>query len=892
LLAGVLAGLGTGLAARASEAPPEPVHPRSYASPSGEFVLFVDPTDIYARGPGDYRLARAGRTAWEGRKPYTLHEAGVTDEGAIAGYAYSNGRRGYSADSADRTPGDFRVIILDPSGNERLNEAHTREPSRFPHTPPNPLVRGMFLDAANDRFVVRVDDPDVNRRAESWWSFQLGAGKRLAATEVVGENGGSRSVSVLDARPVAGTPLVLIHWWRHEYRSPRSLVGGRFSLIDPAHRTVWSLELPEDYNVPGDENAEDRLRNQVRDQGVILNTQAGGRFDLRFVREARRGSFAVKKDGDAWDVREIASVPYEEPRPREGAAAIPRRRLGYLGKVDLEVGNAPASPVRDVVAFDFDARGSLGFTRREEGERSTFVLLAPDGGVSREVPLEAVRMARDVRGPGVVWIAADRWLIHLSSLAVGGKSTAWWVDGASGGVTGLQGFDCPAIEAADGTGDGGFVVLATRRYRNTMDSQLIAFDGEGRRRWSVEKDPVHPNVQFFRDGLAVTARKEIVVLRTTDAAIDTLDRDGKYLRTLDLKTAWAHKPNYLVGLATDAEGGFLVEDFGGPSPAVWMRAAGDVRLALPACKFADGRAADLRAFRVAPGGAIWATDRKCLARVAEDGTVAEVRGSPPSAAGLEEVAAACMDAAGNLYFADRRTHAVHVFSPDGKHLRTCVPDPADFPAGSRADHLTADGEGNVYLACLLSEPLGGREYLHFSPRGERVGKKRFGLEHSGRWHAQPASGNFWVVGYQEVYLTDPSGKLLREIRRQPDRGWLDGLRDACVARDGSLVLVVAGWHTAGAVLNFYSAAGEPLRTVPLVLAGAPLALAYDGRRAVVSTEAEMLWIDAAGGSMERLEFPDSPPAAGSRLFLRGEPEAELWVVERKTIRRFAASGGK
>jgi hypothetical protein len=542
---------------------------------------------------------------WEGRKPYTLHEAAVADDGTVAGYAYSHGRRGFSADPADRTAGDVRVIILEASGNERLNQAWAREPGRTPNQAPSPLARGLFLDAANDRFVVRVAATEVNRWTESWWSYQLSSGKRLAVAQVAGENAGSWSTSVLAARPVAGTPLVLIQWWRYEYRSPHNLVGPRFTLIDPAYRTVWSLELPADYNIPEDDEAEGRLRIHILDHGAILDTLAGGRFDLWFAREARRVTFAIRKDGDSWRVEETARAPYV-PAHVEAAAALPRRPARFLGKVELETPPPPAG------------------------------------------------------------------------------------------------------------------------------------------------------------------------------------------------------------------------------------------------------------------------------------------GSTPPADGPEEAAAAGMDGAGNLYCAGRRTRAVHVFSPEGRRLRTCAPGPADFPAGSRVDHLTVDGAGNAYLALKPADPRAGSEYLHFSPRGERLGKKQpFGLEPSERWYAQPAGGNFWVVGSREVHLVDSTGKRLRELRRRPDGRWLDAVRAACVARDGSLALLIAGLNVSEAVLSLHSPAGQPLRAIPLPLESVPLDLAYDGRWAVVRAEVEVLLIDTRGGSVARLEFSEAPPAMNSRLFLRGEPEAELRVVEAQTVRRFA-----
>lgn len=892
-LAGWILALAACLAAargaRASEKAPEAVHPERYASPSGDLVLLVDPGDIYGRGGAAYRLTRKGKTAWEGPKPYTLVEAIVLDDGTSAGYAYSHGFDGHARDRSDRTPGDFRIVILDPAGRERLDEATPRAQSHFLHTAPDPKVLGMFADPVSDRLVVRIDDADVNRASEEWRQFSLSTGKRLASPEVRGEwDGNVRSIRSLDARPVAGTPLVLIHWWRWRYRQGGSDLGGRFTLVDPAQSTVWSLDLPNDYNVPGDQDAESRLMQRIKGGGAILATRETARFDLWFVRDARRVTFEVRKDGPSWAVREAGRVPYEAPPPdRDPAEALPERALTYLGKVVLDGGSSEVHAVRDVISFDLDPPGRVGMTRREEGDRSTFLLVEPDGRVLREVALDAAKKAGNDRSPFLAWIDGDRWLIYLSPYGVEARSPAWWLDALSGEVAEVQGFDCPSIEAVDGTGDGGFAVLATRQYRNTSEDELIAFDGAGKRLWTVKKDPADPNVQFRRDGLAVTAGKRIAVLHRPRATVDLFDLGGNHLKTLRLKDSWGHSPNYLTGIAADWEGGFLIEDFRGKSPAVLMGAEGDLRLALPPCKFPDGRAAELRSFRFAPDGGVWATDLSCIVRLTQEGMVAVALGALPSSGRLDNIAAATVDARGNLYCVEQRTGTVQVFTREGKRLRACTPAPGDFER-LRDAHLTVDGEGAV---CLTGEVYAQKDYLHFSPAGERAGKKGFGLDTLKEfWHAQPGTKNTWVVDHQAVFLVDPSGKTIREIRRQPDGNWLQPTGPAGVAPDGSLAVIGGARGPMPSTVSLYSAGGEPLRAIGLPVSAWVSSVAYDGRRIVVQGHEETLVLDAEGRSIERLRLPEVPAAPGRRwCFLPQGAGGELWLVEGKTkaIHRFA-----
>ena len=115
------------------------------------------------------------------------------------------------------------------------------------------------MDVANDRMVVRVRDADVNRQAESWRVYQLSTGKALATfrpKELMADPEPVRYV--MDAKPVMGTPLTLLHWWRYHWEKERKQ-GARFTLIGQDGKAVWSLDLPTDYEAGGDEDAEGRL---------------------------------------------------------------------------------------------------------------------------------------------------------------------------------------------------------------------------------------------------------------------------------------------------------------------------------------------------------------------------------------------------------------------------------------------------------------------------------------------------------------------------------------------------------------------------------------------------------------------------------------------------------
>ncbi len=165
-----LALLGFSSPSAGSQRLPPALQPTGYASPSGEFVLFVDPTNRLGKGPGNYTLSRDGVEVWASEHPITLWSAVVADDGWVAGYAYT---AGYSAPE-----GEFVVASLSPAGELVLNDVIQRHWSRTMHAVPDPTAAGLFLDLSSDRFVVRVRDSH-SPTVEDSWTYRLAGSDRL-----------------------------------------------------------------------------------------------------------------------------------------------------------------------------------------------------------------------------------------------------------------------------------------------------------------------------------------------------------------------------------------------------------------------------------------------------------------------------------------------------------------------------------------------------------------------------------------------------------------------------------------------------------------------------------------------------------------------------------------
>ena len=137
--------------------------------------------------------------------------------------------------------------------------------------------------------VVRFEDSSANEQGEAWWPYRIADGKALAiARPKEPRPDASSFFFIFDAKPVAGTPLTLLHWWRYE-PDPRGREGARFTLVGEDGSRVWSMDLPDDYNVSADEVAEKRLRDEIKNARAILRADQTGQFDLRLVKRGQRG---------------------------------------------------------------------------------------------------------------------------------------------------------------------------------------------------------------------------------------------------------------------------------------------------------------------------------------------------------------------------------------------------------------------------------------------------------------------------------------------------------------------------------------------------------------------------------------------------------------------------
>jgi hypothetical protein len=765
-----------------SDAVPSPapvLNPAQYASPSGKFVCEVDPSDLFGRGEGTYRITWNDKLVWQGAKPFTLYEAGITDDGTVAGYAYSHGLDGFSTNGPNGGMGEFHVVIMRFDGGLILDEVIKREQSRFLHARPNPVARGMLVDTAKDLFVVRLADPDLNRRVDILRGYRLSTGKETNVASA--------------------------------------------ALESPTARSSF------------------RLTNSVTDPKAP----------------------------------KLSSFPNQ-----------PLKLLGQFSFQDISASNPAA--IRDVVCFDFDDQGRIGFVRAEPSPRYTFVLIGTGGELLAEVsmPIPAAALTND--SPKVAWVKEDRWVVTASDRGVSGKAFAWWLDSGTKDFKEIPDFASPPIRSLYGLRNGGFVGLATTRLQYSMVDELIAFDEAGKVGWRIKENSNNGPGSFLSpEDVTVTTKGTIAVLDNVRKRVQMFGESGGFLEVFDLEKLWGREPNYPTAIAADNAGGFVIKDFNGKPPLVWMDANGKVlRQFKP--KHADGRVIDaVRGVRVSPTDRVWVCDGECFIRLADDVTADLVMGGAPRDSILGKVAALTTDQTGRLYAVDERNGVVHVFDETGRRLRVCKPDADDFSGKLILPKLSANASGEV----LLSEGFPSREisFVHFGSDGSRVGLKQFEVNSVSQKLYPLSDGGQLMVGHHDAYLLGRDSKVRRTIQRRPDRSWLEYPDSAAVAPDGSFAVTTCRnyakdlWQA-----HLYSASGDPIRTLELPPECGTFFFTYTGKHLVVGSGSEVYLLTNTGEPHLKFSAGADDLDAGYWKCFVTKAGRELWIasLQSKLVMRF------
>ncbi|MGV3614846.1 MAG: hypothetical protein ACO1SV_05870 [Fimbriimonas sp.] len=807
---------------------PEPLNPKTYRSPSGRFSLRINPSSPRGTGGAEYRLSEGGRARWSAKLPFTLSDAVVADDGRVAGY-------GNDGDFRNRV---FIVAILDADGKTLHTKRHAISPSRFLHTDGDPKATGIVLDGLQDRVVVRIDDPDVNRQRETWWPYDLANGRPLPPVEPRDPvDAGSRYI--VRAKGIPGTPLTLINRWHFDGK-----MGARFALVDRSGQAVWTLARPGDYEIKGTESTRDTLMTQMQRYGAILTVGPQSTFQLRFVKDAKRVTFAVTRQGEGWQVRETARIPYVAAQPAKPSPprSIRTVQLKPMGRLVLPLRKRATAAVRDVEDFCWTDDDRLVFLRA--GDRPAFVVADAQGNALRTVPLPILPKRKPE--PGTV---APEWDTVTRVLARCGKgrfvviqsrtnqSAAWRIDAKSGRIGEIRGFKSPGVKAIAGAPDGSFTVLATEHSRYTMSDRVARFDTNGKRLWEIREDGYSgkPEELLGAHDLAVDSQGRVVILDNTRGALQYFDRNGKFLRLVEISP----KTSYPTSLTVAPGGRTLVYDFGSEKPlvtlgpdarrtnAVALRDTGGKRLVVFGGPQLDAR------------GRLWASDRNSLYRFDAAGKSDRFLGLRPLDRGLSTVIDLTVGNDGTVYAMDGQSGDIGAFAPDGKPRFMARPLPGDFKERPSFVELQVTKSGDLYV-----RGADGGGLLKFSSSGRRVGYVPWAKER-GKPLRQPAKGDW---RWENTRLVDARGKVMGTLDRWPNGDWMEDGPSA-VAPDGSLFAVddMLLRRNAPHRMAWFSPSGAPqgMATAPPEVRNAYEA-SYDGRLAYFVANGYLVAVDRKG----------------------------------------------
>lgn len=866
----------------------EPIYdPSEHASPNGAYMLRIGPTARDGEGPATYEMLRAGEGVWELELPYLLTEVAVLDSGYVVGYSEIRSLT-HSLEQ------DFVVAVVDPAGEVLLEESTEPTYAGYIGIGPSPHARGLLVDARAGRFSIRVADPDINRGIERWWTYHISSAERLDDFEPEAHLSDPGEVRrfLEDARYLEGSGLALVHWWLNDYADydtrGYSVQGAQFTLqsLDDGE-PLWSWELPSDYTLEGDEEADDALEELVGDVGAILETPGPDSFALWHVGTGERVEFRVSVDETSesgWRVDEVSRGSFEPERdsPPPDPATPPELVLQRLEDVELEAGVDGATSIGHLVAWGCDDVEGFRAIRGDSDGQFAAVHIDANGLVldSRELDLPDRTM-----GTSLSWTHAGGAEWFLVSQTHGGPGwddehgtlEIFRVDGMHGTFAALPEFEAPraldttlSVKELAPDEHGGLVVLGAFHFEFTIANYVVAFDRLGRIRWAVgEHQPEGESLRSPRS-VTVTSDGHVVVLSNSRGTLQRFDQEGAFLESIDLRERWGRGLQYPSTIRPAPDGGVLLFDFNGSPTLLHADREGSLVVGLTPT-LADGRTPSRLPVeaRFGPDGELWTFDGYGFLRLDEEGLVVERAGSEAQEGSIYSIySTGVVD--GRTYGRDERTGVLHAWNEEGERLFVGEALPADADLDCWKGQIAVDLDGTIWAALRSASRIG------WTQSGARLGERGGALPLA----VDAERGLTARLEESTVVIEDRGGSLVTRIERQPDERWLRGVSDAAFLGDGSIVLSHYEYDPLGdrvSSLLFYETDGQPIRQHVGFPGGPPLLPA--GRWLIRYSGAnEVLLLDLESGAEFRAPLCERSPGSMRTLGL-SEDGKRLLIFE-------------
>lgn len=560
-------------------------------------------------------------------------------------------------------------------------------------------------------------------------------------------------------------------------------------------------------------------------------------------------------------------------------ATLSEMKLKYLGTIKLETTTPPPPTIRDILDWNIDDQGRIGFYRIGM-ESSAFVLVDSTGQVLTEIPLYSE--TQDLDMPRVRSLSDGRWFISANEKKWDGHTKIWLV--ASDFQSVLSPFDLDRFEPDALATDhrGGFVgykCITTHQdgfAPSLLYGQIVAYDGQGKERWRTsDKMKLAGNQWPYSASIAITSDDKIALCEDNNECFRLFDENGKFQQTVqsgNYRSCFARS----LQIFADVAGGILITSPYGNYADQRVRlddnvASISVNPLLAARTFerppsawgydfylrskikpeyADGRMIGrIKGARIDRDGRVWICDGEAFLRLDACDVVDCVIGEEATDDILRKVGERRIDQQGRTYLTSQRTASVHVFDETGKRLEV-------IPVDQQAI-------------------------------------KMFGLRQMDL--PQPQGGRSWRNNGDKIFLIDDVEKIIRTI---PEDTKFHYVQSAAVGPDGALAVIdVSTVNLSNSyVLHIYDKDGKRVRTMPVSIDGMCGQIAFDGKNVVVGTGfGKSLHIfDVQGGKPRKVIPKDS--GSGSPSWRDGwspffsKEYRELWLlnVQTRLIERYEA----
>ncbi|MGP1346829.1 MAG: hypothetical protein ACTS3F_09230 [Phycisphaerales bacterium] len=842
------------------------VDPYSVRSASGEWVLRVVPSEAEGGGSGHYTMRRGGEVVWEGEREHTLRECVVSDGGMVVGYAYDNGYMGWD--------GNLVVLSIGADGRAIATDAHERRVYGLsnPPSPGYPMGRGVMIDEATGRAIVRLEQEERWARRSHWLVYGLADGRLLEEHHPEPPLRVDSGFGIqLNAWTIPDTGLAILHWIVFEGDAPMAV----FEVLDRDGVSVWVRRIEDEYaDRPDGWRWVDLRLGRVRQ--VVVGAAS---FAIVSYAEGQRRRYTAAADGPAggYAIREVGSeagVPAGDRGALVQVDPLPGR-LEHLGDVTL---GTPADDgvIEGIYAISFDDRGRIGWIRSGVGspDDERLCLVDREGntvGVYRLGLPEATRS-----GPtSAVWLNDDRWLVARSVRDADNtvRGEAWFFDVGDGRLTPIEGLEAGLIRNIARRPGGGFVVLAHHDGGSLLSGKLVlVFDAEGRKIHATSGDHWADDVTALWDGsVACISTSGFVAIQSSRSEAST----DRWSVPEKMEHHGPHERAYCTMIRADRDGGVLVVDSG-----EWIyrfdREGTLLRTIRPLGP--GGERFYVRVVGVDPDGWVWASDGSRLYRYDEEGRADRWLGGPAEGtmAQPEEVT---IGDDGRIYAVERGTASVHVFDEHGQPVRVMKPDPGDTVTQVDQAWIAAYPGGVVRL-CIGAMGVGFRNsIISFDAAGDAIAAREPYDAAMFSGDNRRDIGRGWSHDGVSVRRTDGQGRVIVSTRHRPDGGWIARVHRTALGPDSSLAVMcirddphamLAGSEPAAICL--FGPDGEGRGTIELkrgTRTGG--VLAFDGQRVALT--------DRRGLTV--FQTPLDPKSPARRYDIKGPDDAYWTVIPRR-----------